>query len=96
MNNLEYPCVILEGVNSVEELNYLKQAYDKDGTDRIPFYVKAFNTHKKIGKIDVSLDAVLDLNYISKDYKISIWNNENTTVDLDTKNENDLIKLIRI
>lgn len=96
MNSLEYPCVILEGVNSLEELNYLKQAYSKHGEDKLPFYVKAFNTHKKIGTIDVSLNAILDLNYISKDYKISIWNDENTTVNLDTKNENDLIKLIRI
>ncbi|WP_304427867.1 hypothetical protein [uncultured Clostridium sp.] len=96
MNNLEYPCVILEGVTSVEELNYLKKAFKEEDDTKLPFYIKAFGTHKKIGKINISLDEVLGLDYISKDYKISIWNSPDESVNLDTKNEEDLIKLIRI
>ena len=86
MSNLITPCIVLEGVTSQQELSYLEKAFAEEGESKIPFYLKAFGKFKRVGNIELDVDNVLNLNYISEDYKIWLYQNNDET----------LIKLIKI
>lgn len=96
MSNLITPCVVLEGVTSQQELNYLEKAFSEEGENKIPFYLKAFGKFKRLGNIELDVDNVLNLNYISEDYKIWLYHDGEHKVLLDQNNDETLIKLIKL
>lgn len=96
MSNLVYPSIVLEGVTSQQELQYLKKAYKDKGDNKLPFYMSAFGKFKEVGYISLDVDSVLNLAHIDSRYKIWLYKSEDNKVLIDHDDDATLIKLIKL
>ena len=94
-DELEFPCLVLEGVSTFMELKYLVERQNK--TDAVlSLYVKFEDVVKKITTLDFSLDVLQLLRSISKDYKLWFHKTPFEKIELDLNDASTYIKLIKI
>lgn len=91
-----YPCIVLEGVSSQQELSYLTKSYGDEKPGCLPFYLSAFDKLKQIGYLELNLDNILSLSYIDDRYKIWLYKSETDKVFLDHNDDSVLLKLIKL
>lgn len=93
-DKLVYPSIIIEGVELVEEIQFLFN-YEFDASKSIPLFVKSFGVIKRIGSIELTLDAFQLIRTIA-DYKLTLMKTPTDMVNLDLNDPNTLIKLIKL
>lgn len=94
-DELEYPCLVLEGVTTFTELKFLVER--KNSTDTIlALYVKFEDVVKKITTLDFSLETLQLLHSISKDYKLWFHMSPFNQVPLNLEDASTYIKLIKL
>lgn len=92
-----YPCLIIKGVESVEEVEFLKRfCVDSSNTKSIFLYCFTKNDVAEIGYVKLSLNFLLILERMPN-YKVVLLQSKNgKTIEVDLHNPEDLAKFISI
>lgn len=93
-DDIEYPAILIEGVNSKEELNYFVNR-DNDPKRSLPLYLKFDSYVKRIGRLELSLDTLLTLR-VFKSYKLTLFRSVDDFSNIDVEDDQTLIKFISI
>ena len=93
---LDYPCIVLEGVEYVWEMEYLKsKEYNPEIS--LPFYVRYENKYVKLGRLDLSHSTFVNFAVIGEgSYKVEIHKSEGNVVPIDCTDVETLKKFIRL
>lgn len=91
---MEYPCVLMEGITSSEELSFFQKRRVRSEIS-LPFYGKFEGLVFKVGEFELSLDSLLTIRSIYP-YKLTLLKNENDAVPIDIDDPNTLIKFIHL
>lgn len=92
--NVCYPHVLVEGVNTEEEVNYFHKRFcDKDKS--VPLYIKFDTLYKCIGSFELTLDNLLLVRSISN-YKVSLMVSADKSIDIDLNNPVSLLNFITL
>lgn len=95
-DGLVFPCVIISGVMTGQELELFRSSSDLTRTaDALPLFVEFEGEHRQIGVFFLDLDFVLDLKYIA-DYSITLCESDEKRKEIDLQNGEDLMKFIRL
>lgn len=93
-NNVVFPHVLIEGINTEEEVNYFHKKFcDKDKS--LPLYIKFDTMYRCIGNFELTLDNLLVIRSIS-DYKIALIVAEDKVLPVDLNDPASLIKFITL
>ena len=93
-DEIEYPAILIEGVNSKEEHNnFLNRGNDHKRS--IPLNLKFDSYVKRIGQLELSLNTLLTLR-VFKSYKITLFRSAEDYADIDVEDDQTLIKFISI
>lgn len=93
-DKLCFPCIILEGIKTAEELQFLaNHAFDVNCA--LPMFIKHCGVTKRAGSIDMTLVAMQGLGAIAA-YKVTLCKTPTDQVTLDLADPGTLIKFIRI
>lgn len=95
--NIIYPCLIIKGVESIEEVEFLKRfCVDSSNTKSIFLYCFTNNDVAEIGYVKLTLDFLLILERMPN-YKVVLLQSKNgKTIEVDLHNPDDLVKFISI
>lgn len=93
-DEIEYPAILIEGVNSKEELNYFVNR-GNDSKRSLPLYLKFDSYVKRIGQLELSLNTLLTLR-VFKSYKITLFRSAEDSTGIDVEDDQTLIKFISI
>lgn len=93
-DEIEYPAILIEGVNSKEELNYFVNR-GNDPKRSLPLYLKFDSYVKRIGQLELSLNTLLTLR-VFKSYKITLFRSAGDSTGIDVEDDQTLIKFISI
>ena len=93
-DDIEYPAILIEGVNSKEELNYFVNR-GNDPKRSLPLYLKFDSYVKRIGRLELSLDTLLTLR-VFKSYKLTLFRPVDDFSNIDVEDDQTLIKFISI
>lgn len=92
-NDLELPCIVIQGVNTLEELNYFSSL--KQTEDSIPLFINFDNLQKKIGNIDVSLKTLLNIKLLG-DYQLLYYNEKGERQEIMLNQPISLLQFMKI
>lgn len=94
-DKLKYPCLILNGVTTVEELNYF---INKPAITPycLPLFLEFSGIYKEINTFDLTLDNLMTLHNISSNYRLDLVKDldEKRTLELD--NPSTYVTLIKL
>ena len=93
---LYYPCVVLEGVQTYQELSYLREAEDNGlygEREKLPLFVFFDGVYKEIGNFIMDLDYVLNLKFINN-YDIKIYVDADNVSSFNLSDGNSLLKFL--
>lgn len=92
-----YPCLIIRGVTSMEEIDFIKRFRVKTlDTKSIYVYIANRDNVAEIGYVELTIDFLLVLEKMPS-YKVSLLQSKNgKMIDVDLHNPNDLVKFISI
>ncbi|GAA0101602.1 hypothetical protein UT300012_23170 [Paraclostridium bifermentans] len=93
---LDYPCIVLEGVEYTWEMEYLKA---KQYTEEIslPFYIRYEGKYVRLSRIDFKHTTFVNFAVIGEGtYKVEIHKSENDIVPIDCTDVETLKKFIRL
>ena len=90
-DKLEFPCMVLSGLATKEEIEFFAQKYSTK-ENSLPLFVGII---KRIGMYELSMESLQILRMIA-DYTIVIHRAENDKVQLDLNNDETFINMIRI
>ena len=93
---LDYPCIVLEGVEYVWEMEYFKnKKYNPEIS--LPFYVRYENKYVKLGRIDFSHTTFVNFAVISEGtYRVELHKGEGSVHPIDCTDVETLKKFIRL
>lgn len=94
MNNVEFPCVMIDGIDTMEEVEFFKQRICSDEKS-LPLYCDCDANVVKIGNLELTFGTLLSLHMIF-DYKIKLYKTPESFVTLDLNDPEVLIKFIRL
>lgn len=93
---LKYPCLILQGVTTLQELEFLKNCKN-NGETSLPLYISAFDQIKELGVMELTLDSMIRLNKLGgTDYKLYLCKKGNELKQIDFRDKTVLENLIRL
>lgn len=93
-DNLQYPCIIVEGIETTEEVNFFKNRIVDEGK-AIPMYIAFKGYKKQIGYFELTLDNLLLIRCIS-DYSVRLYKDKKNYLKIDLHAPEQLIKFIRL
>lgn len=70
---LEYPCLVIEGVNLLPELEFYKKQQSEEGAG-LHAYAKNAEYYISLGRLNLDLDMLCTLRGISTEYKVYVYN----------------------
>ena len=91
---LVYPSLVIEGVITVEELSFFARR-KFNARVSLPMYVKHCGITKKIGSLDMTMDAFQGIAAIAR-YRVVLWKTPTDSVVLDLEKPDTFIKLIKL
>lgn len=94
MEQLSYPCLFLDGVETEEEVMFFK-ARSVESDAALPLYCRVDNIPLSLGTFELELHSLLTLRGIF-DYKLTLYKSANNKVVLDLNNPEVLMKFIRL
>lgn len=94
-DELEYPCLVLEGVTTFNELKYFVERSNRTDTV-LSLYVKFEDVIKRVTTIDFSLEVLQLLHSINKNYKLWFHMSPFNQVELNLNEASTYIKLIKL
>ena len=90
---MELPCIVIQGVNTLEELNYFSSL--KQTEDSIPLFINFDNLQKKIGNIDVSLKTLLNIKLLG-DYQLLYYNEKGERQEIMLNQPTSLLQFMKL
>lgn len=93
-DQLEYPCIVLHGVTTVEELHFFSERYHTEES-ALPLFIEVEGQIKKIGFFELTLDSLLSIKCIAH-YDIYLHRKSDDVVHLDLNDPALLIKFSKI
>lgn len=93
-DKLKFPCLVLEGIVSEEELKFLAQ-YKYTANTAIPLYIKFNGITKRLHSIDMTLDAFQMLGFLAN-YKITLHKTPTDSKQLCLRDAKILTQLIKL
>lgn len=94
--DLPYPCVLIEGVDYVWEINFLKNRLFREDLS-LPVYLKHTGRYFYLTQMELTSQNFALLNSISEgSYKITICKDANTKTEIDYTDGEVLEKFIRL
>ena len=92
---VEYPCVILGGVETESEfLFFMNRKVDKPDIC-LPMYFECEGEMVKLGQFQLDLDYLLAIRSIGK-YEVTLCRSESDTTKIDLDNPDTLMKFIKL
>lgn len=93
---LDYPCIVLEGVEYVWEMEYLqKKSYTEEIS--LPFYVRYEGKYVRLGRVDFSHTTFVNFQVIGEgSYKVELHKGEGKVSPIDCSDVETLKKFIRL
>lgn len=91
---LKYPCILIEGVESEEELSFFKQR-QVNPEYGLPFYCVLEDVPFEIGQFELSFDSLLSLRVIFS-YKLWLLKSPDEKIFIDLNNPAMLFKFIKL
>lgn len=93
-DDLIYPCLVIGGITTTEELEFFINREVKT-KDYLPLFIQFEDIVKRAGDLDVNLEVFQILNSVSK-YTITLHKTPTENVLLDLNDANTFIKLIKL
>lgn len=95
-SDLPYPCIIIEGVDYVWEINFLKNRLYREDIS-LPVYLQHTGKYFYLTQMELTSQNFALLNSISQgSYTITICKDKNTRTEIDYTNGEVLEKFIRL
>lgn len=93
-DELTYPCIVIEGVTTKPELEYLSRIPEKKGRS-LPLFVHAFDMNLRLGWFPVESTTMILVSTISLgSYKVFLCKSENDRKEIDIDDMNTRLKSI--
>lgn len=93
-SNIKYPSILIEGIDSEEELAFFKSRYS-DPDMSLPLYCMFDDVPFEVGKFELSFDSLLALRVIFE-YKLWLQRSQDDKVFIDLNNPVMLLKFIKL
>lgn len=93
-DNLNFPCVVLFGITTEEEVAFFKSRITDDEMS-LPLYGDLEGQKFYIGNLELSLNTLLSIRSIY-DYKLLLMKNSENSVSIDLDDADTLIKFIKL
>lgn len=92
--NMEYPCVVVEGITSNDEVEFFRR---RQGSDEygVMAYMMAGDEPISLGRFDLVLDNLLTVKSLF-DYQITLYRQKGDAVKIDLNDAETLIKFIKL
>lgn len=92
-----YPCVLLSGITTQWELEYLSKYTCKEGAS-LPLYVKFEGMIGQVGYMELTSEYLITLGFISgkTPYTLKVLMNPNEEKEIDYTDEDTLMKFIKL
>lgn len=88
--NLQYPCVVIDNINSVKIVEYIAETCGGD----IPLYVKLNDAIVQIGFTDLKVGTILRFKVLSDKFDVKLHVDKNVQVDLTLTDPTTFTKLL--
>ena len=89
--DLTYPCLVIEGVLVVQEIEYLRSK-EVDPEYAVPLYLNFQGSYSLQGEADISMDGLLSLKSLG--YSLTLYTPDGSPVPLE--GPEDLIKFMKV
>lgn len=91
---LVYPCILIDGVTTEEEINFFRERPFNTNTS-LPLFCIVSDTVISLGALELTLFNLLDLRSIYS-YNVTLCKSAENRVVLDLNDPNTLIKFIKL
>lgn len=92
---LDYPCMLVEGMETKAELDFIMKNRGFDSSNSIPLYINFNGLVKKIGRFGFDLDYIFLLRGIAK-YSFTLCKSKDEKSEIDLNDTDVLVKFIRL